>query len=271
MIYCIWFPSGGFGHFIVNILSLYGKNFARPRTNNIIFGKNGNSHQIDLAVPRYHSNADSYNFDFDPDINYAVLIDNGINTESTKFTKFFPTAKKIKVCYTDDSWPIVARTVIDKVIRTDIENELVVSPARWKEKKPWAQREKYFLYLRDHPNRYCWKPVHNIETLLINDIINYHQFVQKLNGFGVELDNFFEIWTQWRKVNAVYIDPIQQSQTVINNIKNKTNINLEHITDLWSQAVLYYFLWLEFKQEVPHNDFADFFSCTDQIREWLKI
>jgi hypothetical protein len=41
--------------------------------------------------------------------------------------------------------------------------------------------------------------------------------------------------------------------------------DLTHITDIWTQAVVYYYIWLEFGIEVPHNDFANFFTNTDQI------
>ena len=30
MIYCVWYPSGGFGHFINAVLTLYSKDFEVP-------------------------------------------------------------------------------------------------------------------------------------------------------------------------------------------------------------------------------------------------
>ena len=42
MIYCVWYPSGGFGHFINAVISLYGVDFKRPKNkkfNTTFFGK----------------------------------------------------------------------------------------------------------------------------------------------------------------------------------------------------------------------------------------
>ena len=87
MIYCIWYPSGGFGHFINAVLSLYGTNFARPRVNTVEFNNDGNSHAVELIAPKYLKNLNNYSFNFLPNYNYSVLIDNGINDEGTKFLK----------------------------------------------------------------------------------------------------------------------------------------------------------------------------------------
>ena len=101
MIYCVWYPSGGFGHFINAVLSLYGGNFARPK-GALTFSQSGDSHSIDLTVP-------AYRFDqwpgaqFDSDINYSVLIDNGIDNSSEQFRTVFPDSQVIQVCYTDFS------------------------------------------------------------------------------------------------------------------------------------------------------------------------
>jgi len=49
MIYCVWYPSGGFGHFINGILTLHGKGFKRP-TNKIEFSTTGDSHKFIMPV-----------------------------------------------------------------------------------------------------------------------------------------------------------------------------------------------------------------------------
>ena len=113
MIYCIWYPSGGFGHFVNAVISLHGDNFVRPK-NKLEFSDNGDSHLLDLTAPKYfHDN--KYNFTFDDNVNYSVLIDNGINNEGVKFLENFPSAKVIKMCYTDNTWPVIAKTMIDKL------------------------------------------------------------------------------------------------------------------------------------------------------------
>ena len=79
------------------------------------------------------------------------------------------------------------------------------------------------------------------------------------------------MWDEWYIANKKYIDPVIDAQAVVQAIKNNNNICLDHISDIWNQSVLYYFLWIEFGQEVPHNDYPDFFQDINQIREWIKI
>ncbi len=270
MIYCVWYPSGGFGHFVNAVLSAYGQNFVRPN-NDIEFSQNGNSHAVKLVAPKYLHNPENYEFSFDPALNYSVLIDNGINDETTKFQTVFPEAKIIRICYTDCSWPIVARTMIDKAMGRNIDQVLKLDQTCWNNIEVWAVREKYFLYLRDHALRKSWQPQSGVVNLFVDDMLNYFSFMQRLIGAEVVLNDFFDVWQQWRQVNRTYIDPIENARSIVNQVKQGNYIDLSYMDDTWSQAVLYYFLWLEFKQEVPHNDYANFFSNTKDICKWLKL
>lgn len=271
MIYCIWYPSGGFGHFINGMLSLHGENFKRPIAKDIKFSSTGNSHALDLIAPKYYLDPEHYSFDFDPSYNYSVLVDNGINNEGQKFKSFFPTAQTIKICYDDISWPVVARTMIDKAMRSSISKEIVVDDSKWNSNSPWELREKYFLFLRDHPLRQQWKPSLEDANLLINDMFEYNQLVSKINNAGIPLTDCKSLWDQWFQNNEKYIKPVIDAQSIINNLKNNLNLDLSSITDVWNQAVLYYFLWITFEKEVPHNDYANFFKDTDTIQEWLTL
>lgn len=271
MIYCIWYPSGGFGHFLNSILSLHGKNFARPRAKTIEFSNNGNSHSLDLVAPPYTHSSPDYKFEFDDQINYSVLIDNGINNEEEKFQSVFSTACIIKICYDDVSWPIVAKTMIDKAMRSSVEIELGHNKHIWDCDHPWVQRERYFLFLRDNKLRQAWKPNPKTKNWSINDVLNYSTLTDQLSNTGIEFSNFQKLWDQWYMSNKRYIDPVTDAQSVIQSIKNNDNVNLDHINSIWAQAVLYYLLWVEFNQEVPHNDYADFFKDTNQIKQWLKL
>jgi hypothetical protein len=271
MIYCIWYPSGGFGHFINGILNVYGKNFARPKDQSIEFSKTGDAHAVELVAPPYSYDLDTYNFKFVHTQNYSVLIDNGINNEDKRFQTMFKGASVIKLCYNDNSWPIVARTMIDKAMRSNLTKQLPADPDKWSHNESWVQREKYFLYLRDHNLRFSWKPDPHTHNLMIDQLLDYDCLYESLTKFDIELDDFCPVWNQWRQINHVYVDPVINAQDIIHKIKNNIEQKLNHIDSLWSQAVLYYFLWIEFGQEVPHNDYADFFLTTKEIREWLKL
>ena len=262
MIYCVWYPSGGFGHFINAVLSLYGNNFVRP-SNHVEFSANGNSHNLKLVVPKYKDDCWE-GFQFDPMVNYSVLIDNGIANETTNFLKVFPASNTIKICYTDYSWPIVARTMIEKSIPSTLEAQL----PSW-DNTNWAVREKYFLYLRDHELRSKWKPNYNTYNIFIDDLLNYQNFYNKLSNFGIA--DFNTLWQQWFFANSKYIEPIILAKKIISAVHTRENIDLTGYQDLWTQAVVYYFIWLEFEFEVPHNDYANWFTNTNDIVIMLDL
>lgn len=261
MIYCIWYPSGGFGHYINAIVSLYGKNFCRPKSN-LIFSDVGNSHQLDLIAPKYFKDPDVYRFDFDQSLNYSVLIDNGINNEGKRFKNFFPeNTKVIKVGYSNWSWPIVAKTMIVKALQSSLHNEVNVSLEHWNTREPWALREKYFLYLRDHELRYKWKPDSEIFVDVL-DIFQLEQLTTRLNEAGIELENFETLHLDFLNYNKQYVDPLHQAKNVLKNL----NQNLElDITDIWTQAIVYYYIWLKYNIEVLHNDYSNWFTSTNDI------
>jgi len=263
MIYCVWYPSGGFGHFISAILSLHGKNFSRPGIETVNFSATGDSHALPLVAPKYFKDPKNYSVEFDNNLNYSVLIDNGIRNEGKKFTNFFPDATVIKLCYDDLSWPVVSRTMIDKAMKSSIEDELPLS--EWGHKDQWAVREKYFLFFRDHTLRHSWKPDSNTKNLFVNDILDYNVLVDQLTKFGIICNNFKPLWDQWHASNYKYFAPMTTCQEIIKNIRNRVQQNLTDITDIWTQSILYFYIWTEFEFEVPHNDYSNCFTNTDEI------
>ena len=80
-IYCVWYPSGSFGHFVNAILTLHGDNFVRPKKS-LEFSSTGDSHSLDLIVPKYLHEFWPGGIEFVNNQNYCVLIDNGIDNES---------------------------------------------------------------------------------------------------------------------------------------------------------------------------------------------
>ena len=264
MIYCVWYPSGGFGHFINAVLSLHGNNFVRPK-GTLDFSSNGNSHNLDVVVPKYYQDCWPYEFEFDKNKNYSVLVDNGINNEADNFKSKFPSATVIKICYTDWSWPVVARTMIDKAMKSNIEKQLLVN--NWDTDEPWAKREKYFLFLRDHPLRHAWRS--DKESFInVEYLFDYNTFHHVLNKFET-VDCFEDLWQQWRAANAKYIDPVETASVAMQRIQHQQTFDLRHVTDIWEQAVIYYYFWLWFNIEVPHNDFANWIDSTDRLATLL--
>jgi hypothetical protein len=266
MIYCVWYPSGGFGHFINAILTLHGKEFKRP-TNDITFSDVGDSHSLNLVAPKYSL---GYRYKFESDYNYSVLVDQGINSTDSNFVYEFPGAQFIKVCYTDATWPAVAKTMINKAMRSTILSELPLNPDSWTSTDPWARREKYFLFLRDHKLRTAWRPEPDFDCIFIHDLLDYRQLKYTIEQIGIELTEFESLWNEWYVHNKKYFEPIALAKQVLDKIEHRESFDLSQITDIWTQAIIYYFIWTEFNKEVPHNDFENFFTDADQISEWLN-
>ena len=269
MIYCVWYPAGGFGHFVNAIISLYGKNFVKAEHSDLIFGPSGDSHQHALAAPKYFHDPEDYQFNFDQNKNHTVLIDNGINNHTDRFKSFFHEATTIKICYSDHSWPIIARTMIEKAMAVSLESQVDLDSDQWTDQDPWAYREKYFLFLRDHELRYAWRSDSTNINLHVDDLLDYHQFYSKLQAM-FEIHSFEDDWTRWRNANKKYIDPVAISNDVMTSIKTQQSMSLNNITDTWTQSIIYYYIWLNYNFEVPHNDYSDWFTNTTDIVKMLE-
>lgn len=265
---CIWYPAGGFGHFINSILTIYGQGFVRPNNTEFSFSSTGDSHALELVAPKYYNDPVDYTFSFDRTEIYSVLIDNGNNNETKRFLNYFNNPKVIKVCYTNHTWPIIARTMIEKGMRTEFEQEVKLDLDSWSTNEDWALREKYFLFLRDNHLRSAWKTDIDCDNLLIDNMLDYTRFKNQLANFGIVTESFEPIWTTWKQANKKYIDPCEVAQYILDNIDNDKP--LTHITDIWTQAVVYYYIWLEYQFEVPHNDYSNWFTNTKDISIMLN-
>ena len=264
MIYCIWYPSGGYGHFINGIISLHGKDFVRPKKE-FGFSTDGNSHSLDLAAPTYFKDPTNYDFNFDQKSNYGVLIDNGISNEGTRFRDFFPDSRIIKICYKDYDWPILANTMIHKAMKTNFNSEVSLDSDNWSVSDPWAVREKYFLFLRDHYFRQWWKPSDDVFPVMVKDLLTYQSTKKAIENIGIVLSDFEDLWNQWWHLNKKYFDPVIKAECIINGSWPD-----QPVTDTWEQAVTYFEIWRRYGVEVPHNDFPDFFYDRSHLDQWLE-
>jgi hypothetical protein len=82
---------------------------------------------------------------------------------------------------------------------------------------------------------------------------------------GIETDDFRQLWAEWNYSNHVYLEPIAVAHQVINSVKNNLDSDIRHIEDVWTQSVIYYYIWLEYNFEVPHNDYSKWFTNTKEI------
>lgn len=271
MIYAIWYPSGGFGHFINATLLLHAEGFERPVTD-FQFGKNGNSHSLSSSLLKFLHNSQEYPTITDSSfIKKTVLIDNGIDDESKDFLKYFPDAKVIKICYDDCSWTIIAKTMIEKAMNESVDNEITIDLDKWNGVEDWEQREKYFLYLRDHPFRLMWREDTNTENILINDLLTTERILKKFSDLNIILDNsFIDFYNKWKLSNLNYLNSYYKAYNILNDLDNNNKNKEILIDDLWTQAVVNYFIWLKYNIEVPAWDYRNWFSTTNDIIKMLK-
>lgn len=267
---CIWYPAGGFGHFVNSILTLYGHGFVRPSNKEFCFSDTGDSHALELVAPKYHNDPEEYKFSFNQEGIYSVLVDNGNNNETKKFLTYFENPQVIKICYSDYTWPIVARTMIEKGMRVGFDQEIAVDSVAWSTNENWAVREKYFLFLRDNHLRSAWRSDPNCNNLLIDDLLDYSRFKNQLNDFGIVTDSFEDLWNAWSETNKKYLEPCEIAHSILDSVDSGEYYPLTHINDIWTQAVVYYYIWLKYNFEVPHNDYASWFTNVKDISIMLN-
>jgi len=265
-IYCIWYPSGGFGHYISAVISLYGDNFTRPLTD-LAFAMDGNSHAVSPVAPKWKFDPDRYDYKFDPDKNHCVLIDNGATSQSKKFKTFIPKSTVLKVTHSKWSFPIGLHTMIVKAMGSSLDEHFLKN-LYWTD-QDWGKRQKFLYFLKHHPTQGLWNPEDDCVNIDIAEIVDYDIFKSRIESAGIKLTDFSAAHQEWYRANKIYIDPVLQAQEIMEYIKRDENFLLSHITDLWTQAVVYYYIWLTYKIEVEHNKMPDFFTDTNQIRRWL--
>jgi hypothetical protein len=266
MIYCVWYPSGGFGHYIGAVISFYGKNFIRPLTK-LDFSSNGNSHAVKLLAPTWIDDPDSYSYNFDPARNHCVLIDNGVTSQSEKFKSVIPNPIILKIIFDDWSLPVIAHTMVVKAMRSSLEAHCLQDI--WWSNQDWSKRQKFFIFLRDHKCRGLWNADNTCVNIDIADIVNYQKFKLKLESAGLVLADFSTKHQEWCVANEAYIKPALVAQEVVNYVAGNEAFALNHITDLWTQAVVYYYLWVRYGVELDHHKQVAFFKDTTEIRSWL--
>lgn len=266
MIYCVWYPSGGFGHYIGATLSLYGKNFARPNKD-LTFSSNGDSHNIKPPADKWQNDPAVYDYEFAADVNHCVLVDNGISSQSKRFRSVIPNPVVLKITYNKWSFPIIAHTMVVKAIRSSLE-EYCLKDIYWTD-QDWGKRQKYFYFLKQHECHGLWNPEEDCVNIGIEDIVDYNTFKSKLESAGVELEDFSATHREWYAVNEPYIKPVLQAQEAMDYLDRGENFSLDHITDLWTQAIVNYYIWLKYKVEVKHHKLVEFFKNTSEIQAFL--
>lgn len=275
----IQYPSGGFGHFINIVISKFGTNFFAS-DQNTKFGVGGHSHSFQLALPKYF-NIDNYDqaeldqklASIPSHLHCTLLVDSGIDNDSQEYTKIIDSTR-LRITYDDWSWPLLAKMFYTRCMaavlgHTTSVSDFIKVDARWTSSESWAVREKYFLYLRDHHFRQSWREHASCEfNLAIDKILNYDLLLPEL-GKITPISDFKNFYNEWYDTNNQHFAFYHQARQIVQNI-GQINQSLSDVVDVFTQACVYYYIWLQFRIEVPHNDYSNWFENTNQIVTMLQ-
>lgn len=275
----IQYPSGGFGHFLHVVLNRFCPGFSNI-DKNYKFGPGGDSHDYPCLLPKYYTK-DSFNVAVYQKIietlsnDYVTfLIDCGLNDDSDSWKQFVRVDNLIRICYNDRSWPLLAKMFYTRCMsavdqkKYRIEDFILPEETLWPGRPDWAIREKFFLYLRDHQFRKYWRPTadaHNIEitTLFDYDLLRTEIAEWNPNAF----DGFYK---NWFEKNREHFDFYFHANQISTAIKKNIPMDIRSTKDIFTQATVYYFLWLDYEFAVPHNEHANWFNNTHEIVALLQ-
>ena len=270
----IQYPCGGFGHFTHVILSSFCKVFEGDFIN-YNFGQGGDSHAYPLKLPKYYNGIRYDQEKFLENLSnlkseYAtVLIDSGVD-DSDQYRKFISSDISVRVYYDDWSWPMIAKMVYTRCMAAlegkpqSINDWINPDQNNWEDSsQPWAIREKFFLYLRDHSHRYNWRSNSSTLNIPIASFLTYNTLHKSLSAC-FELSNFEPFYNSWYETNYEHFKSYLDAQDIIKNLHNNRNIN--SVDDYYTQSVVYYFIWLKYQFEIPHNDYNWFTNTSDIVK-----
>jgi hypothetical protein len=286
----VQYPSGSFGHFTHLILSNYGKDFNSVDSDDKFANdfKSGSSHFTTSTIEKYYDKekyavyaATSLEQDYrritKNGKSATVIVDSGITDDTNNYMAIFPGATYVRVCYDDYSWPFSAKSFYTRCMSEVLEHETSIGQfiqpdaGAWDNTEPWAVREKYFLYLKEHQFRHDWQPVDGVINIDVRDYMSYDTLYPALSKVG-PLDDFKILYDKFYVNNAVHISWYVRCVDVFNSIKNHENIDLVDLqNDLFSQATINYFIQIHYGFEIPAYDYRDWFKSTGEIFDMFKL
>jgi hypothetical protein len=276
------YPSGGYGVYLTRLINKFVTNVVQTN-DDFLFDDLGTSHSLPLVVGHIHYGvnrmlhaADSTHWANIKKQKYILIpYCPGIPDDTTDNLKNnFPNAKIIKLCYQDNTWPLVFQNCIVKAVQGTSEANVEFDVEKFGVLDDWARRENFSLLFEHHHYRIMWKEhVHdNWLNIDISELITDPQnCLEKVANFiGGSMINLREL--PFRHQQFLNANPNTVQHLEILNIVKNLNIDrdLTHINQLYHQAVLNFYVQLEFNFVIPANDYANWFTNTKEIVTMLK-
>jgi hypothetical protein len=276
------YPSGGYGYYLTRLINQFVTNVVQT-PDAFLFDDLGTSHDLPLVVGDIHHEqnrvlhmADSmYWSDIKKQKYILVPYCPGIPNDTTDNLKSnYPNAKVIRLCYQDNTWPLVFQNCIVKAARGTTESDVDFDAKKFGVSDNWACRENFSLLFEYHHYRIMWKEhVHDnwlnidISELITNPQNCLERVENFIDGSMIDLNQLPSKHRQFLDANPNTVQHLE----ILNIVKTLTvDQDLAHINQLYHQAVLNFYVQLEFNFVIPANDYANWFTNTKEIVTMLK-
>lgn len=276
------YPSGGYGYYFTRLINGFVTNVVKT-ADLFQFDHLGTSHWLPLVAGDIHfeHNRILYIIDSKYQLDIAqqkyILIPycTGIQNDTTENIKSnFPNAKIIRLCYKDNTWPLIFQNCIVKASMGSIDTDIEFDDKKFGSSEDWARRENFNLIFEHHQYRNMWKEHDHdrflnidIFELLINPVRCLQQVADFISGTILAVDMIPIRHQQFLDAN-----PNTTTHLEILRIVDSLNIeqNLMHIEHLYHQAVMNFYIQTKFNFVIPANGYANWFTNTKEIVTMLE-
>ena len=265
--YYIQYPSGGFGHYMLQMCSLCFEEVFCPQEYST-FSHDGNSHAYPLHHKTWFHNEpyeDVAFYDF-ANKKSICLIDSGIDNAADKNMP-----STIRMCIDQYAKSIVFQTCKEKAEHSSIALDVTGSD--------WEKREQYTLLYHHsdiNQNFYLnsWQPVESCTNINISDLFFDPTKVldQLKSHFGkCKMGKFWTLWNDFIIANKKYYKAQQLVHRVDAALQSNYDFDFTQDYSLHDQGYLIY--WLEKCyniKEIPPYDYRNWFKNTQEVRTCLN-
>jgi len=262
--YYIHYPSGGFGHFMLQMPSICFDDVFCPQETST-FSNTGNSHDYPLHCKTWLLSApfikENY-YDF-KNKKSICLIDSGIHDAIHRGTE-----NTIRMCIDEHARSIVFQTCKEKAEQLNFNFDL----------EEYQTREQFSLvyhHCDKNPDFYLntWNQTSTTTNINISDLFfNPIRVVTLLEPhFGkCNWGKFWKLWNEFITANHKYY----QAQHLVNGVKYAldTGFDFKFKKDysLHDQGYLNYYIEKRYKISIPVYDYQYWFTGTQHIRQMIN-
>jgi hypothetical protein len=273
------YPAGGFGNFILHVLTEYTKETVKVDAR-FRFSTNGNSHSTNKYTNIYYHDPGTYipSISVDPKNNrILVLCDNGIINDSyDKLSIIFPNAQIVRVIIDDAVRPIIYKTCITKALLSDVLTETTNQVIdNWGVIEDYAVRENFTLLYHQWPFHWNASSKNNVINVSLENLINnpVDTISETATALGLTIrhkDKLTKFCNEWTMANKQYFEVYTDWAQIDRALTEQKSIPLTHITNIHDQGYINYCIERKFNVIIPVYDYKEWFSNTQEILDMVE-